>query len=116
MARGPAARGLAAQFLDMVAAERGAAVNTLDAYRRDLEDYLGFLADEGANPLTVDVALVRAWLVDLDARGLMASSAARRLSCIRQFHRFLYAEGRRSDDPTAIVEGPRQGRPLPKVL
>jgi integrase/recombinase XerD len=110
------ASGFAAQFLDMAAAERGAAANTLDAYRRDLDDYLTFLADSGASPLTADVATVRAWIADLAARGLKASSAARRLSCIRQFHKFLYAEGRRGDDPTAIVEGPRLGRPLPKVL
>ncbi len=110
------ASGFAGQFLDMAAAERGASVNTLDAYRRDLADYLGFLAGRGATPLTADTATVRAWLHDLDVRGMKASSAARKLSCVRQFHRFLYGEGRRTDDPTTIVEGPRQGRPLPKVL
>ena len=115
-ATGGRAGGLAAQFLDMVAAERGAAANTLDAYRRDLEDYLGFLGDEGADPLTVDVGVVRAWLVDLDERGLKASSAARRLSCIRGFHKFLYAEGLAETDPSAPVGGPRRGRTLPKVL
>ncbi|MBX9757844.1 MAG: tyrosine-type recombinase/integrase, partial [Beijerinckiaceae bacterium] len=107
---------LSRDFLDMTAAERGAAKNTLDAYARDLADYTGFLAARGADPLSADTDAVRAFLADLDARGLMASSAARKLSCVRQFHRFLYAEGRRGDDPAAIIEGPRQGRPLPKVL
>lgn len=107
---------LARQFLDMIAAERGAARNTLDAYRRDLAGYLDFLRERGETPLAVATGGVQDFLADLDARGLKASSAARKLSCVRQFHRFLYAEGRRGDDPTAIVEGPRQGRPLPKVL
>lgn len=107
---------LAALFLDMIAAERGAARNTLDAYRRDLDDYLAFLGARGESPLGAGTAAVQDFLADLDARGLKASSAARKLSCVRQFHRFLYAEGKRGDDPTAIVEGPRQGRPLPKVL
>ncbi|MFN3889824.1 MAG: site-specific tyrosine recombinase XerD [Beijerinckiaceae bacterium] len=115
-AKRPAGGGLAAEFLDMAAAERGASQNTLDAYARDLADYLGFLKAGGADPLNADTAAVRAFLADLDARGLKASSAARKLSCVRQFHRFLYAEGRRGDDPSAIVESPRQGRPLPKIL
>jgi integrase/recombinase XerD len=115
MAR-PAGGGLAAEFLDMAAAERGASKNTLDAYSRDLADYIGFLGGMGAAPLTADTDAVRAFLADLDTRGLKPSSAARKLSCVRQFHRFLYAEGRRGDDPSAIVEGPRQSRPLPKVL
>ena len=62
--------GLAAQFLDMAAAERGAARNTLDAYGRDLDDYLTYLAARGSNPLAADTAMVRAWTADLDVRGL----------------------------------------------
>ncbi len=114
--RRPAGDGLAAEFLDMAAAERGASKNTLDAYTRDLADYNAFLKQNRATPLTASTDHVRGFLADLDSRGLMASSAARKLSCVRQFHRFLYAEGRRTDDPAAIIEGPRQGRPLPKVL
>jgi integrase/recombinase XerD len=110
------ASGLAALFLDMIAAERGAARNTLDAYRRDLDDYLGFLATCAQTPLSATTQSVEGFLASLDGRGLKASSAARKLSCVRQFHKFLYSEGRRGDDPSTIVEGPRQGRPLPKVL
>ena len=112
----PTGDAFAAEFLDMAAAERGASKNTLEAYSRDLADYVGFLKSRGTTPLAAGTDAVRAFLADLDARGLKASSAARKLSCVRQFHRFLYAEGRRGDDPSAIVEGPRQGRPLPKVL
>ena len=100
----------------MLAAERGAAPNTLAAYRRDLDDYLGVLAEEGVAPADVGPAQVRAYLAGLQTRGLKASSAARRLSCLRGFHRFLYAEGFAEGDPTAPVTGPRRARALPKVL
>jgi integrase/recombinase XerD len=103
-------------FLDMLSAERGAAANTLDAYRRDLDDHFEYLAGRGRDARAATPADIRGWLADLDARGLKASSAARRLSAIRQFYRFLYGEGLRGDDPTAALDGPKRGRPLPKVL
>src|SRR5690349_26822 len=78
---------LAALFLDMMAAERGAAHNTLAAYARDLEDYLAHLDEIGANPFEVNPAAVRSYLARLDARGLKQSSTARRLSAVRQFHK-----------------------------
>ncbi|MBB4019252.1 integrase/recombinase XerD [Chelatococcus caeni] len=107
---------LIALYLDMLAAERGASANTLAAYGRDLEDYTTFLAAAGTGLTDADAATVRAYLQDVHARGFKASSAARRLSAVRQLHKFLYAEGYRGDDPTGAIEGPKQGRPLPKVL
>lgn len=107
--------GLIDAFLDMLASDRGAAANTLDAYGRDLADYQIFAAGHGGVTV-IDAAGVEAYLVHLKAEGLKASSAARRLSAIRQMHRFLYAEGHCPTDPTAGVESPRLGRPLPKVL
>jgi integrase/recombinase XerD len=107
---------LARLFLDIIAAERGAARNTLDAYERDLADYCDFLESLGQEPMTATTASVRAWLDDLAVRGFKATSTARRLSCVRQFHRFLSVEGRRPEDPAAVIEGPRRGRPLPKIL
>ena len=104
------------RFLEMMSAERGAARNTLDAYARDLADYSGFLAHKGQGPITATREHVVAYLERLDAEGLAPSSAARRLSALRQFHKFLAAEGDRPDDPTRIVASPRRGRPLPKVL
>ncbi len=101
-------------FLDMLAAERGAARNTLEAYERDVSDYLEFLG--GTAPDAATAQDIRGWLADLAARGLKASSAARRLSAVRQFHRFLYTEGLAGSDPSAAIAGPRQGRPLPKVV
>jgi integrase/recombinase XerD len=103
-------------FLDMLVAERGAAKNTIEAYRRDLMSYVSWLAGQGSSPSAADTDTIRAYLAHLAQAGLATSSAARQLSAIRQFHRFLFSEGRRDDDPAAILEGPRRGRPLPKVL
>ena len=112
----PAPR-LASLFLDMLASERGAAANTLAAYRRDLEDYLAFLAAEGSvAPDAAKPAAISGFLASLNERGLKPSSAARRLSAVRQFHKFLYVEGHAASDPTAAATGPKRGRPLPKVL
>jgi integrase/recombinase XerD len=107
---------LAEAWLEMLAAERGAARNTLEAYARDLSGYLGCLGGRGTSALAATQADVRAWFAGLEAEGLKASSAARRLSAVRQFHRFLYAEGHRADDPSAAIRGPRKARPLPKTL
>jgi integrase/recombinase XerD len=103
-------------FLDMLAAERGAAANTLAAYRRDLDDFATHLRAARRSVASARGDDVRAYLAALAARGFSAASVARRLSAMRQLYRFLYAEGHRSDDPAAAIEGPRRGRPLPKVL
>ena len=103
-------------FLEMMSAERGAARNTIEAYRRDLDDYAGFLAAQGRGPLEASRDDVTDYLARLGTDGLSAASAARRLSALRQFHRFLCIDGLRTDDPTRIVRSPRAGRPLPKVL
>jgi integrase/recombinase XerD len=112
----PAPQRLGGLFLDMLAAERGAAGNTLQAYRRDLDDYFAFLEEARTGPLEAEPATVRGFMAGLEERGLKASSAARRLSAVRQFHKFLYVEGYASSDPTAAVGGPKRGRSLPKVL
>jgi integrase/recombinase XerD len=109
-------RRLTALFLDMVAAERGGAANTIEAYARDLDDLTGFLAARACAISSATTADLRAYLAALADRGFAASSVARRLSAIRQLYRFLLAEGYRDDDPAAIIEGARRGRPLPKVL
>ena len=99
-------------FLEMLAAERGAADNTITGYRRDLEDFhatAGMLFDATADDL-------RRYLGVLAGRALAPASQARRLSALRQFFRFLVAEGERADDPTAALESPKARRGLPKVL
>src|SRR6185312_13143402 len=103
-------------FLDMLAAERGASRNTLDAYRRDLGNYAEFLHANDSGIARASTDELRNYLAALAKRGMAPNSSARRLSAIRQLHRFLYAEGKRGDDPAAVLEGPRRGRPLPKIL
>jgi integrase/recombinase XerD len=103
-------------FLEMMSAERGAAPNTLASYRRDLEDYREFLAPRRLGLLDSSSDTIRAYLSDLDRRGFAAVSAARRLSAIRQLHRFFVSEQTRTDDPTGIIDGPRKSKRLPKVL
>jgi integrase/recombinase XerD len=103
-------------FLDMLAAERGAAKNTLAAYTRDLADFAAHLGDDGSTVATATTEDLRGYLAALEKRSFAATSVARRLSAIRQLYRFLYAEGHRGDDPSAVIEGPKRGRTLPKVL
>ncbi len=102
-------------FLEMMSTERGASDNTLAAYRRDLDDAQQFLA-AGGGVATATAAGLRDYLEDLSVRGFSASSQARRLSALRQFYRFLYAENLRTDDPTATIDAPRKSRPLPKGM
>jgi integrase/recombinase XerD len=107
---------LANLFLEMLAAEQGAGRNTLDAYRRDLTDFSDFLAGRGQGFAGAETQALQDYLADLDARGFKSSSVARRLSAMRHLFRFLMNERIRSDDPAAILSGPKRGRGLPKVL
>jgi len=107
---------LVENFLEMMSAERGAAGNTLASYGRDLADYGAHLKSAGRDFLGAGVDDVRSHLERLAASGMKASSQARHLSAIRQFHRFLYAEGFRGDDPCGPVSAPKLARPLPKVM
>jgi integrase/recombinase XerD len=103
-------------FLAMIASERGAADNTVQAYRRDIENFLAFLERRGRTPATTEPADVSAYLRETSEAGLAATSRARRLSGLRQFFKFLRAENVISDDPTRGFSGPRRGRQLPKFL
>ncbi len=105
--------GLIEAFLEMMSAERGAGANTLAAYARDLADFAG-VPKAGLAAASRDD--IRAYLARLSARGLAPSSQARRLSALRQFYGFLYAEDIRKDNPTEAVDSPRAARPLPKIL
>jgi integrase/recombinase XerD len=101
-------------FLEMIAAERGAAKLTQEAYCRDLEDAAEVL---GATPLErATTADLRRYLARLARRALAPATQARRLSALRQFFRFLVVEGVRADDPTAALDAPRSRRPLPKLV
>src|SRR5215471_1523970 len=118
MARRPKAsdEALLELFLDMLAAERGAGENTLAAYRNDLADLSAHLRAARRTISNATTDDLRDFIASLAERGFKASSLARRLSAVRQLYRFLYAEGKRRDDPAAVLEGPKRARPLPKVL
>jgi integrase/recombinase XerD len=107
---------LTSLFLDMLAAEQGAGNNTLDAYRRDLEDFSDFIGRAKSDFKAVDTQTLRDYLADLDRRGFKSTTVARRLSAMRHLFRFLLSERVRGDDPAAILSGPKRGRGLPKVL
>jgi len=109
-------RRLAERFLEMMAAERGAAKNTLAAYRRDLESYETFLQQGGASLKTAEPEHIRGYLATLESSGMARSTAARKLSAIRQFHRFLLGDGLVRENPATSIESPRTGRPLPKLI
>lgn len=102
-------------FLEMMAVERDASPHTLAAYGRDLADAEGALAAHGGL-MEATADQVEAWYAGLSRRGLSAATAARRRSAVRQFCRFVLAEGWRTDDPSRRLDAPRAGRALPKVL
>ena len=103
-------------FLEMMSAERGAAANTLASYQRDLDDLHDFLKGRKVRLTEAATSDLSAYIAKLEKQGFAASSQARRLSAMRQFYKFLYAEGIRTDDPTSIIDAPKKGRPLPKTM
>ena len=100
----------------MLAVERGAAANTLENYRRDLIDFQTFAAGKGRTAQEATARDIRGYLKRMTDAGFSARTAARRLSALRQFYRFLHAERLRNDDPTTAIDTPRLGATLPKYL
>jgi integrase/recombinase XerD len=107
---------LVGRFLEMMAAERGAAKNSLAAYGRDLADYSASLARDGVDFPKAETSHIRSFLSRLDGDGLSPRSVARKLSAVRQFHGFLLSEGLAAQNPALIVESPRQPKHLPETL
>jgi len=103
-------------FLEMMAVERSAAPSTLKNYGRDLARFAAFVQRRGESLETAGAGDIAAWLAVLEAEGLAASTAALKVSALRQFYQFLYAEGVRGDNPTSVIDRPRTKRPLPKIL
>jgi integrase/recombinase XerD len=103
-------------FLEMLAAERGAAPLTLAAYQNDLSDLAAFLAARHVAVEAAEAASLHAYLANATTTRLAPRTLARRISAMRQFYKFLLLEGVREDDPTVELDTPRLGRPLPKIL
>jgi integrase/recombinase XerD len=112
----PALSREAQAFIEMLTAERGASRNTETAYTNDLRNLETFLARRKQKSLTADSDALRAYLKSLDYVGMTPRTVARRLSVIRQLFRFMLAERLREDDPASVLDSPRLGRPLPKVM
>src|SRR5579864_129520 len=103
-------------FLEMMSAERGASINTLSAYRRDLLDFSAHRAQKAGSLRSATRDDIKAYLAFLSRSGVSGATQSRRLSALRQLYGFCYSEGVRSDDPTDAVEAPRRVRPLPRTL
>ncbi|GAN70176.1 site-specific tyrosine recombinase XerD [Acetobacter syzygii] len=103
-------------FLEMQAAERAAAPNTLAAYQSDLESCAQSLLRVGQTLQTASADGLRDWLADLSAQGQSRRTVARRLSCIRQFYLFLLREGIRTDNPAEHLDSPQAEQSLPRFL
>ncbi|WP_417462176.1 site-specific tyrosine recombinase XerD [Kordiimonas sp.] len=100
-------------FLEMLAAEKGRARNSLLAYKRDLDDFCEHSSASLGGASSEDI---RKYLEGLYRRGMKPGTVSRRLSALRQFFLFLYSDGIRSDNPATNIESPRQVQSLPKVL
>lgn len=103
-------------FLEMMAVERGSASNTLAAYERDLTHARAAFRARQHSLQFATADELRTYLGSIAAEGAAASTQARRLSALRQFFAFLYAEGVRGDDPTGTLDAPKKRASLPKVL
>jgi integrase/recombinase XerD len=101
-------------FLEMLAAERGAARNTILAYQADLQDFAGFAKARATTPGAAGAAVVSGYIAAQGANA--ARTQARRLSSLRQFFLFLLREGVRADNPAAELETPKLPQTLPKYL
>lgn len=104
-------------YLTYALAERGLAQLTVDAYARDLSDFIEFASRHGASNVTaIRRATITLYLLALRRRGLAPNSVARRLAAIRGWMRFLLREGRITDDPALDIAPARRPRRLPDVL
>lgn len=103
-------------FLEMLLAERGAAKLTLEAYSRDISDFLAHCQKKALSVHTIDFSAIETYLLHLKKSGLSASSQMRKRSALRQFFGYLYTERIRQDNPSLLLTAPKRGRTLPYVL
>ena len=103
-------------FIEKIKAEDGLSINTALSYQRDLELFVKFLNEIKINILEVDLTILRKYLLDLDMQGLRSSSISRKISCLKNFYKFLLQENLLKINPTSELESPKKERHLPKFL
>ena len=105
------------QFLNYLSIEKGLRPKSLEAYRRDLQDWINFAEERGRQVDTPNIdSILSLFIVDMHDRGLSPRSMARKSSALKGFYKFLIREGHIESDPTELLERPKVGRPLPKIL
>jgi integrase/recombinase XerD len=103
-------------FLEAFMAEKGASANTIQSYRKDMEDFFAFLEKQSLSLLFLTLPDLQTYLSSLMARGLTNSTRARKISSLKQFYKFLLTENIVKENPTAFLEAPKKEKSLPKVL
>jgi integrase/recombinase XerD len=106
-------------FLEMLVAERGAAKNTIEAYRRDLAHFVNFIGQPPGSSTTLDKVTshqINDYLIHLSQEGRKAATQSRHLSALRQFYQFLVSENWSTNNPTTTIDTPKNQRALPKIL
>ena len=107
---------LIAEYLDAIWMEKGLSGNTQESYRRDLEQFASWLSNVGADLVGVNTMLVQQYLGERLQANLSSRTAARFLSCVRGFYRYLLRENKVAENPLTLIENPKLSRSLPKSL
>jgi len=108
---------LVQDFINYLKIERNLSVNTIDAYRNDLDRYSQFLHENNIKrPDQINIRIIREFINILSDVGLAPSSLSRNFSSIRSFHRFMVGENLTNSDPTELLQSPRMPARLPKIL
>ena len=103
-------------FIEMMAVERAASLNTQIAYKNDLTDFYNFLLKRGTDIKKVDQKIIRLYINEINSKNIKSNTLARKISSIRQFYKFLFQENLIEHNPLNGIDNPKLGSPLPKLV
>jgi integrase/recombinase XerD len=104
-------------FLNYLSVERGLSNNTIIAYRKDLDSYIGFISNRHVDALSkITKNDITNFMMNQKDKGISANSIARRLAAIRMFHRFLARERILKSDPSSLIDSPKLWKKIPDTL
>ena len=103
-------------FIEMMAVERAASLNTQIAYKNDLSDFYNYLLKRGTDIKKVDQQTVRLYINEINSKNIKSNTLARKISSIRQFYKFLFQENLIEHNPLNGIDNPKLGSPLPKLV